>query len=255
MGFDHEDFGRRLAAIGEAPDIVALRAAMMGALGTMGIGAAYFLAPVGADPRLPGRLANNGLPDVWERHYRAHLYQYDPLPQIALARLKPFAWPAATDAEKLDLRQRKYLRIAAQYGLAQGIGVACFGPSARCGFLGAAWPANRAPPGQVEMLRVHTVGQLAFLRHCRLIRREDNFPPLSNRELEVLNWMAQGKSNPVIAKNLGISPSFIDIYVKRVFAKLNVADRTSASVRAVSLGLLIAPELLPSRPEERKEEE
>lgn len=252
MRFDHGEFGRLLCQINDASCIIELRSATMAALGMMEIGAAYFLAPIGADPRIGSAVYSSNLPDVWERHYRATLYQFDPLPQMALAQLRPFAWPAATDAAQLDTRQRRYLRIAARYGLGQGIGVACFGPNGRSGFLGAVLPQNRPPPKRADLLRVHAIGQLSFLRYCGLIRREGELPPLSNRELEVLQWVAQGKSNPVIAKILGISPSSVDIYVKRIFAKLEVTDRTSASVRAISLGLWVAPN---QRPPDRFMEE
>jgi len=65
-------------------------------------------------------------------------------------------------------------------------------------------------------------------------------PALSRRELEVIRWIGEGKSNAVIAAILDISKSSVDIYVKRIFAKLRVHDRTTASVRALALGL-IAP--------------
>lgn len=254
MRFDHEKFDRRLRAISDASGVTALRSTTMAALGLIGIRAGYFLAPLSADARIGTPLYNSNLPDVWERHYRATLYQFDPLPQIALIELEPIAWPSALDKIQLDARQRRYLRIAARYGLGQGIGVACFGPQGRCGFLGAVLPEGHPLPSQAELFRVHIVGQLSFLRYCRLIRRENELPLLSNRELEVLQWMAQGKSNPVIAKILGISPSSVDIYVKRIFAKLDVTDRTSASVRAVSLGLWVAPDRRPVEPPAHKGE-
>jgi DNA-binding CsgD family transcriptional regulator len=64
--------------------------------------------------------------------------------------------------------------------------------------------------------------------------------PLSARELEILRWVAQGKSNVVIADILQISSGTVDTYLRRVFEKLNVADRTSAAVKGVGLGLIAA---------------
>lgn len=61
---------------------------------------------------------------------------------------------------------------------------------------------------------------------------------LSQRELEILEWVGQGKSNGVIAEILAITPSTVDTYMRRLFAKLGVADRTAAAVRGVAEGLI-----------------
>ena len=52
--------------------------------------------------------------------------------------------------------------------------------------------------------------------------------------------MAQGKSNGVIADILSISPGTVDTYLRRIFEKLDVTDRTSAAVKGVSMGLIRA---------------
>ena len=63
---------------------------------------------------------------------------------------------------------------------------------------------------------------------------------LSSRELDVLHWMAQGRSNAGIADMLDLSQETVGTYVKRIFAKLDVFDRTSAVMKGVMRGLVIA---------------
>ena len=60
---------------------------------------------------------------------------------------------------------------------------------------------------------------------------------LTPREAEVLSWVAQGKSNSIIAKILGVSPHTIDNYLRRIYTKIGVNNRTSAAVKAMILGL------------------
>ncbi len=67
--------------------------------------------------------------------------------------------------------------------------------------------------------------------------------PLTRREIEVLGLMAQGKTNPQIARELVIARPTAKTHVERVIRKLGVSDRTQAAVRAVELGL-VDPELL-----------
>jgi DNA-binding CsgD family transcriptional regulator len=55
---------------------------------------------------------------------------------------------------------------------------------------------------------------------------------LTPREREVLAWVAQGKSNPVIAQILGTSGRTVQKHLEHVFQKLGVESRTAATLRA-----------------------
>ena len=61
---------------------------------------------------------------------------------------------------------------------------------------------------------------------------------LSPRETEVLALVAQGESNPSIAKRLFVSEATVKTHLLHVFEKLGVSDRTRAVTRAMELGLL-----------------
>ncbi len=61
---------------------------------------------------------------------------------------------------------------------------------------------------------------------------------LTPRELEVLEQIAEGHTNRVIADKLSLSVGTVKIHVEHIIAKLGVADRTQAAVRAIESGLL-----------------
>jgi DNA-binding NarL/FixJ family response regulator len=67
--------------------------------------------------------------------------------------------------------------------------------------------------------------------------RVDPFPDLTAREREVLDRIARGESNGAIANRLGISGKTVRNHVSTILAKLMVADRSQAIVRAREAGL------------------
>ncbi|HEY0640901.1 MAG TPA: response regulator transcription factor [Pseudonocardiaceae bacterium] len=101
-----------------------------------------------------------------------------------------------------------------------------------------------------EMLRaVHAVGNgevifgpmvasrvLDYFRH-RLRTPAPSIPALTAREREVLDLIARGATNVLIAHKLGISHKTVRNHVSNIFGKLHVADRAQAIVRARQAGL------------------
>src|SRR5215207_8348244 len=67
---------------------------------------------------------------------------------------------------------------------------------------------------------------------------ESRSEPLTERETEILRLLAQGQTNPQIARELVVSPGTVKNHVRHIIAKLGVSDRTQAAVRAMELGLL-----------------
>lgn len=61
---------------------------------------------------------------------------------------------------------------------------------------------------------------------------------LTPRERDVLRCVAQGQTNAEVARTLVVSPATVKFHMEHIIAKLGVADRTQAAVRAVEYGLL-----------------
>lgn len=104
--------------------------------------------------------------------------------------------------------------------------------------------------GQEEIVRaVHAVGRgeaifgpdiatrvLGFF-NTGPVASDPIFPELTSREREVLALIADGESNPTIARRLSLSPKTVRNHVSSIFTKLHVADRAQAIVRARKAGL------------------
>ena len=68
--------------------------------------------------------------------------------------------------------------------------------------------------------------------------KSDLIEPLSQREIEVLQLIAQGLSNREISESLFLALSTVKGHNLRIFSKLQVQRRTEAVARARELGLL-----------------
>jgi DNA-binding NarL/FixJ family response regulator len=62
--------------------------------------------------------------------------------------------------------------------------------------------------------------------------------PLSDREFEVLNLVAQGLTNSDIAQKLFLTDGTVRNYTSEIFKKLGVSDRTQAAIVAIRYGLV-----------------
>jgi DNA-binding NarL/FixJ family response regulator len=65
--------------------------------------------------------------------------------------------------------------------------------------------------------------------------------PLSTREQQVLIHVAQGATNKDIANRLNVAEATIKTYLTRIFAKLDVDDRTAAVTTALTQQLITLP--------------
>ena len=84
-----------------------------------------------------------------------------------------------------------------------------------------------ADPHQAADLRAQVVGRPTAAAE-----------PLTDREREVLRWLATGATNDAIAVRLDLSPNTVKTHLKRLFEKLDVGTRTAAVARARELALL-----------------
>jgi DNA-binding NarL/FixJ family response regulator len=76
-----------------------------------------------------------------------------------------------------------------------------------------------------------------FFSTPRVASPEYPLPELTARERDILNLIARGHSNATIAARLFVSPNTVRNHITHIFAKLQVADRAQAVVRAREAGL------------------
>ena len=77
---------------------------------------------------------------------------------------------------------------------------------------------------------------MAYFSRPKPSGAESAFPELTDREREILELVAQGRSNADITAHLVLSPKTVRNHVSNIFSKLQVRDRAEAIVRAREAG-------------------
>src|SRR5215471_13069726 len=77
----------------------------------------------------------------------------------------------------------------------------------------------------------------SLLEAVRLLEHPE---PLTSREMDVLNLLAQGYSNKEIARSLHLVEETVKFHVRHILAKLGAQSRTQAIVKAIHLGMISA---------------
>lgn len=143
------------------------------------------------------------------------------------------------ERSELAPRERAHLASYRAAGVQNGLAFSVYGPNGRNGLFAVELPpaTPRLPGEDIGALRWS--GQAMHLRYCDLLTPQLGRPPvLSEREAEVLAWVARGKSNASIGEILGISSHTVDAHLRRIYLKLGVVDRLSAALRGLGFGLI-----------------
>ena len=87
-----------------------------------------------------------------------------------------------------------------------------------------------------EILRAFRTQEIAFQE--KEVSKSDLIEPLSDREQEVLQYLAEGLSNREIAQKLTVSLSTVKTHTRNIYGKLGVNSRTQAIVQAKIWGII-----------------
>ena len=98
--------------------------------------------------------------------------------------------------------------------------------------------AAELAPIERRMRRLVDVSHVSMKERCRVPELMRPEVELSDREIDVLRWTADGKTSSEIAEILDISERTVNFHVNRIVAKLGASNKINAAVRAAMLGLI-----------------
>jgi DNA-binding CsgD family transcriptional regulator len=186
-------------------------------------------------------VVNVSYPDEWLRLYWQNSYfEVDPILQTALRKPGTQHWQGIYEGIQSE-KQRKFVEAAREFGLVDGITTGSADPACRvatfCSFASSDnVDASRYVP-LVEYFGYHV--HLALLRTgpANTQSTDQCVRQLTLRELTILNWVKNGKTNWEIAQIMGITERTIRFHVESIFTKLNVTSRSQAVATAIEHGL------------------
>lgn len=194
-------------------------------------------APANSEPRM----VYDGFPKDWaHRYYHEGLYKIDPITQASKQRIDPYRWSDISELIELSNDHKIFIQEFRKAGLGDGIAIPVFGPGGRNGLVSLGFGnCNEADLDLAARKETQWACQATHVKYCEFVmNRQVQKTQLSPREREVLTWVARGKSNGDISTIMTLSPNTVDTYMRRIYAKLDVADRVTAAVQGVGSGII-----------------
>lgn len=181
----------------------------------------------------------NDWPDEWYERYVGRDYiEIDPVARYCFGTLEPFGWGEAPVDQDSGSPSQRLMNEATEFGLNDGV---CVPIHTEDGMLGCVsfGGAKRDADPRVNMM-LHLISLYAHGR-LRLFRRRPLLAPeahLTEREIEVLKWVATGKTSQDIADLLSITKRTVDFHMANAAKKLGTVTRAHTVAEAVSYRLI-----------------
>ncbi|HEV3106713.1 MAG TPA: autoinducer binding domain-containing protein [Trinickia sp.] len=178
-------------------------------------------------------------PQTWQKRYQEARYvDIDPTVRHARRSQAPVVW-----SDALFAGVPEFWSEAQAHGLRFGWAQSAFD---NCGVGGMLTLARSSEPLDAAELAEHELKMRWLVNTAHLSLKRVLMPTLmaeperalTEREVEVLKWAADGKTSAEISKILAISVDTVNFHVKNAVAKLKTSNKTAAVVRAAMLGLL-----------------
>ncbi len=180
-------------------------------------------------------------PDDWMKHYVAKGYEdCDPVRCFMFARNGPFIWDELPLVQDLTKRQKDCLYGGAEAGLNNGAAVSLRGANNEIAGVGAG-SSDKANLDKNAPWILNALSQQFYIAYCGLMHNENvekEVIYLSDREREILKWVAKGKSSWDIGTMLNISEDGVKYHMTNIHKKLKTQNRLAAVVKALHNGLI-----------------
>ena len=190
-------------------------------------------APFSASPTM-----HNNYPELWQSIYQDRGYiNHDPLVKHAMKSSAPLIWSTQDNAfSEASIFQEELMGFDIKSGWCQstrstvGISLLTFAHSHTS--------LSCSDINTPELMWFTQAFNNALEELISSLLLVDTDIYLTSREIDVTRWTADGKTSYEIAVILGISERTVNFHLNNMMEKLSANNRISATVKAISLGLI-----------------
>lgn len=177
-------------------------------------------------------------PKKWVHFYQKENFALiDPVIKICQSAGKILLWD-----EELSKSGRRVFEAAREYGIHSGFSASAMAENRATGILsmasGKTFEKIMLTPEKQLKLQYLTVLALEALQRVRDISMCVMNMQLSQRELEILKWTAEGKTSAEISLILSISENTVNFHQKNMQKRFNAPNKTQVASYAAAIGLL-----------------
>ena len=195
-----------------------------------------------ANPIIKGKAIENfgwhDWPDEWADRYSAGDYVlHDPVAHYAVKSRSSFAWQTAR--EYASRFGKNIMDEASELSFTNGIAIPVLAGDYPTGLISIGFPdslPNENQMGSLELAAIHCYTKLLDFYD---VEKKDTTSLLTKREVDVLSFVAIGKSNWEISRVLGIAEHSAIQHMKNIARKLQAANRTHAVTLAIQSGQIM----------------
>jgi LuxR family quorum sensing-dependent transcriptional regulator len=170
-------------------------------------------------------------PEQWSQRYFSQGYLFDdPTIHRVTTSTEPFLWSELDELYRDRPAARRVMNEAREFNLAFGFTVPMLTLDGQCAGFSIASDRAELPPhyrGAMQLLAMYSFGRALSLV---------GMPPpvkLTPRESDVLQWIAEGKSDWEIGKILHVSEHLVDKMARQIRVKFGATNRTQAVAQAL----------------------
>lgn len=179
--------------------------------------------------------------DAWKMHYTDHNYQLiDPTLHMPQRSIAPVDWSRLERSDQF----KQVFRDAHDFGIGdQGLTIPVRGPYGDVGLLSVTRDCSKAEWNKLVGHVISDLQSMAVHIHDAVMNSDAltrvlMHPALSKREIEILQWVAAGKSQQDIGDILSISHRTVEVHLRSSREKLYALTTAQAIGRAIGLGLI-----------------
>ncbi len=183
-------------------------------------------------------------PTHFIEHYIANDFQsHDMVGRLSSQINRPFKWSEISEKFIISKEQKILFDDSKSAGLGAGASVPIHGPKQAQATFSVACDLSTQEFDKLFQYRRHDLHIIATYAHERIMSlgidgKVDDLV-LTRREVEILSWVAQGKTYWETSRILGIQEDTIKKHMQRICALLQVSNSTHAVVKAIINGLIV----------------